>query len=366
MEIARKNRGKYFFNQQTRSGSEESLGDIMAGRNTQISRIYMILNILEGAPQGLSAAQITERLNDRFFDVSKRTVYRDLEALRAAGFSLSETGSTDDNGTKWTLDRNLKMGLVFHPRELIALYLSRNILACLNETPLSDDLNSLFSKIEEKIDSKKQAFLKELEKEIYVEQGNYWGLGIDADILDTIRAACSERHKIEMVYNSVHSRSVRKRMVGPHYLYIAKRSVYLVAEDLEEKSVKVFSVSRISTATMTDEVYEGTIIDPERFFTSSFGIFRASEKVGIKLLFNDHMSAYIRERKWHESQQVVQRSDGRMELTFEAGITPELIAWIQSFGPDVTPLEPQQLIDRLCERAEKTLAHYRTWAKKVG
>ena len=33
------------------------------------------------------------------FEVTKRTVYRDLEALKAAGFPLDEKGKDTENGT---------------------------------------------------------------------------------------------------------------------------------------------------------------------------------------------------------------------------------------------------------------------------
>ncbi|MGE0174338.1 MAG: helix-turn-helix transcriptional regulator [Oligoflexales bacterium] len=330
----------------------------MAGRNTQISRIYMILNILEGAPHGLSALQITDRLNDRFFEVSKRTVYRDLEALRAAGFSLDEAGSTDKNGTRWTLERNVKVGLALNSRELIALYLARKSLDPLKESPFYEDLQSTFDKIEEKIDSKKQNFLKELQKEIYFEQMSQWSQGFNNEIIDTIRACCNEQQKLEIVYASAKSGSTGKRVVGPHYLYIAKKSIYLVAEDIADKTVKVFSVARIHQAEMVDEVYEGTIIEPEKYFNSAFGIFRSEEPTVIKLLFKKSVAAYIKERKWHASQQSVSKDDGSVELIIETGVTPELVSWVQGFGADVKIKEPKKLIDALCDRSVKTLAQY--------
>jgi predicted DNA-binding transcriptional regulator YafY len=81
----------------------------MQGRNAQVARIYKILVLLEGAPQGLTALELRERLLDRGSDVSKRTVYRDLEALADAGFPLSE-GAENENGeaTRWVLHRSLK------------------------------------------------------------------------------------------------------------------------------------------------------------------------------------------------------------------------------------------------------------------
>nr|MBP7864181.1 HTH domain-containing protein [bacterium] len=114
----------------------------MKGRNSQVVRIYKLITILEGAPHGLSISDLTTRLNDRGFEVDKRTIYRDLDALKAAGFPLEERGKTEDQGTRWTLERSIKVSkaLVLNARELLALYLARSALIPLKETPFFTDL----------------------------------------------------------------------------------------------------------------------------------------------------------------------------------------------------------------------------------
>ncbi len=74
-------------------------------RNDQVSRIYNILLILEYAPHGISVRGLCERLNERGHTAGVRTVYRDLSALKKAGFPLYEKGINADNATRWILDR---------------------------------------------------------------------------------------------------------------------------------------------------------------------------------------------------------------------------------------------------------------------
>jgi predicted DNA-binding transcriptional regulator YafY len=141
----------------------------MTGRNSQVARIYCALTILEGAPQGLSVTQLAERLKDRGHDASKRTIYRDMGALSAAGFPLSESDDkTEDGGTIWRLERSKTVGqnLVLSARELIALYLARGVLSPLQGTPTYQDLKSAFDKIEERLGSKHQEFFETLAGEI--------------------------------------------------------------------------------------------------------------------------------------------------------------------------------------------------------
>ena len=75
------------------------------GRSDQVSRIYNILLLLEYAPHGLTVRGLCERLNERGHNAGIRTIYRDLNALRKAGFPLNEKGINADNATRWVLER---------------------------------------------------------------------------------------------------------------------------------------------------------------------------------------------------------------------------------------------------------------------
>lgn len=332
----------------------------MKGRNAQVSRIYKILNILEGAPHGLSVSDLCDRLHDRGFEVGKRTVYRDLDALRSAGFPLNEKGKDDVNGTRWTLEKTTKVShyLVLSARELIALYLARGMLSPLKETPFFEDLTTTFSKIEEKLTGKGQSFLDEVSNDFHFEPGPKWGLGLNPDVIETVRAACTERHQLKVNYSSTNSQSTRDRVLGPHFLYFAKGSLYLVAEDLGDGKNKIFSVPRVNNAEMLDVPYDGESVDPENYFDTAFGIYHASEPVQIKLEFSHPVSTFIRERRWHHSQRVIAKENDKIELQLEVGITPELVQWILGYGPSVKVLGPDSLKSEVKEQAQKTLQIY--------
>ncbi|NDG85792.1 MAG: WYL domain-containing protein, partial [Proteobacteria bacterium] len=234
------------------------------GRNAQVSRILSILDLLESTPSGLSASEIHDRLKERRHHAAKRTIYRDLNALANAGFPLFPDGDGESSG-RWRLERTTRVHqhLVLSAKELFALFLARGALTPLQSTPFFEDLLGIFQKLESRLGTKQLHYLRQLETEVKFEPGPAWGLGINPDILETLRSGCAEEQVIEGVYYSVNSRRESLRRLGPQYLYYALGMLYLVAEDLEAKKVKVFAVPRFRSATMLDEPYQGEIKPPE-------------------------------------------------------------------------------------------------------
>ena len=334
----------------------------MPGRNSQISRIYRILNLLEGAPQGLSILDLWKRINDRGEEIGKRTIYRDVEALEAAGFPLLQTEDVgDEAGRRWSLDRSNQFtkNVVLSAPELLALYLSREALTPLRETPFFRDIQSVFQKIEAKLGPAHREHLDELSSEIHFQPAPAWGLGVSPDVFETLRAACSERQCLRIEYSSVNSGDRRMRIVGPHYIYFSYSAIYLIAEDMETHTIKTFSIPRVHSAEMLEEAYEGAVSDPAGLFEHSFGIYRGTEPVSVKLEFAREVASFIKERRWHASQRVVSKQGGRIEVSLEVALTPEFTQWVLSFGAHVRVVTPLELQSQIVAAAHALIESYK-------
>ena len=59
------------------------------------------------------------------------------------------------------------------------------------------------------------------------------------------------------------------------------------------------------------------------------------------------MAGYIRERNWHESQQLEDAPDGGVRLRMDVAPGFELKAWIKGFLPHVAVVRPACLRDEI-------------------
>jgi predicted DNA-binding transcriptional regulator YafY len=84
--------------------------------------------------------------------------------------------------------------------------------------------------------------------------------------------------------------------------------------------------------------------NPSEYARSAFGI-SGGEAQTVELLFGPSMASYIRERTWHESQQLEEEEDGSVRLTMDVALGFELKAWIKGFLPDVRVVRPTALRD---------------------
>lgn len=336
----------------------------MSGRNSQVARILALLDILDGSTDGITITEMWEKLDKRGHTSSKRSVYRDVEALALAGFPL-QPDSEESATQKWKLERNTRINqyFVLSAKELFALFLARGALTPLQSTPFYEDLQGIFQKLESKLGSRQVEYIASLQNELKFEPGPQWGLGLNPDVLDTVRTACSEGHTIECTYFSVNSKKESTRTLGPHYLYYSKGGLYLVAEDFGDGKTKVFAMPRMKDANMTTNAYEGTITTPEDFFNGSMGVHSGDLIEEVTIEFEADVAQFVKERKWHSSQRTTNLKDDRIRIALEVSQTPELYSWILGFGANAKVISPTKLAEKIAIMAIDTAKIYK---KKVS
>jgi proteasome accessory factor B len=75
--------------------------------------------------------------------------------------------------------------------------------------------------------------------------------------------------------------------------------------------------------------------------------------VGIR--FDKRVSDYIREKRWHPSQSLVELEDGGVEVQLKLGSLVEVQRWILGWGGDAQVLRPPALMESVRAAARRIL-----------
>lgn len=340
----------------------------MGEERKQIARVLTMIDIIDGVRLGITAEEIHTSLADRGFDVHKRTVARDLELLQKLGYPLEEMTS-DDRSVRFRFKSGTRINqfLAVSDQELWALHLLHMLTRQMDTSATGKILRDFFRKIEDKLGHQGRSFLNELTQTQSAETVGAMQKDFGMDVLETLRAACAEEQVVQVNYASANSGTVKQRRLGPQFLFFAKNSFYLVAEDLDATGTKTFAVSRMSTAIMLDEHYSApTAVDPEGYFAASFGIFRGEAAEDVELRFNAQVTPFIQERRWHPSQEIIAESNGSCRLILRVAVTPDLIRWILGWGAAVEVLGSETLREKVREEAASVERIYLNAVKHAG
>ena len=95
----------------------------------------------------------------------------------------------------------------------------------------------------------------------------------------------------------------------------------------------------------------------EKFMGPSFGVYQG-EPVHIKVWFHPDVAGYIKEKIWHESQQIHPQDDGSIIFEAEVAGADEIRLWIMTWGSKAMVLEPESLREEIRAEAEMIAKRY--------
>ncbi len=73
------------------------------------------------------------------------------------------------------------------------------------------------------------------------------------------------------------------------------------------------------------------------------------------LRFHERVADYVREKRWHESQQLRELKSGGVELQLRLSSLAEVARWVLSWGGDAVVVRPAELARSVRQAAQKVL-----------
>jgi predicted DNA-binding transcriptional regulator YafY len=124
------------------------------------------------------------------------------------------------------------------------------------------------------------------------------------------------------------------------------------------KEIRIFALDRIKMLHQTKVSFEvAEDFDFEEFMRPSFGVYQG-EPVKFRIWFSPEPAGYIKEKIWHDTQEILSQKDGSIVFEAEVAGTEEIKFWVMSWGSKALVLETESLREEIRAESEAVAAKY--------
>lgn len=322
-------------------------------RNNKVQR-YRLLQIDEEIRSGKfpNATSLSKKI-----EVSSRTIQRDIEYMRDM-YNAPIEFDAYKNGYYYTEENFYIKSVPLSEGELFSVALFDQLLEQYRNTPLENDLRSVFKKIEMSLPNKitlDSSFLQNQITFIPDQMGT-----INSENFSKIFSALKNRHVLDFEYRPLQKTTWMTRRINPLHAVCQKGNWYVVGFCHDKKDIRVFNFSRMQNVTESKEEFDiPEDFNPDKYFDKEIGIWlSATKKYTVELLISAEIGTFALERSWNKNQKIEQREDGSVWVSFETTQLPEVKRWVLGQGKTVKVLGPDELIAQVKEEVAAVLGMY--------
>ena len=289
----------------------------------------------------------------RELEVSTKSVHRDLEFMRDR-LNLPLEFDVSRNGYSYTEEVGAFPTLQISEGELFALLVAEKALHQYRGTSFEKPLASAFKKMASSLPDTVSLNLAEWEQTISFRMTAE--PIVNLEVFDALARAVAGRRQLRLSYRKPGRRECEERVVDPYQLANVNGEWYLFAWCHLRKDLRTFVPARIQKVEETGQKFDC----PKRFslekrLQDSFGVISGSGTFDVVIRFNEWVADYIREKRWHESQELIELPDGGVELRLKLSSLTEVERWILGWGGQAVAVAPPQLVQAMREAAQRIL-----------
>ena len=322
-------------------------------RNNKVQR-YRLLQIDEEIRSGKfpNATSLSKKI-----EVSSRTIQRDIEYMRDM-YNAPVEFDAYKNGYYYTEENFYIKSVPLSEGELFSVALFDQLLEQYRNTPLENDLRSVFKKIEMSLPNKitlDSSFLQNQTTFIPDQMGT-----INPENFSKIFSALKNRHVLDFEYRPLQKTTWMTRRINPLHTVCQKGNWYVMGFCHDKQDIRVFNFSRMQNVTESKEEFDiPEDFNPDKYFDKEIGIWlSATKKYTVELLISAEIGTFALERSWNKNQKIEQREDGSVWVSFETTQLPEVKRWVLGQGKTVKVLGPDELIAQVKEEVAAVLGMY--------
>jgi predicted DNA-binding transcriptional regulator YafY len=290
-------------------------------------------------------------------EVAGKTIQRDIDFMRDQ-LSLPIEYDAGRFGFYYTEPVTSFPTMQISEKELFSLYVAQKAVAEYRGTSLERPLADALGRLTEGLRDEITVNLQDWDASFSFRSAGT--SATDVERFDQLSGAIRRRQEVRFSYRTLKNPKAERRQVHPYHLTCVDHLWYLLAYDCGRKALRTFALPRMGKVEVGKEHFQRPAdFSPAQVLGGSFGVFSGSGKeYRIRLRFDSFAAQLIRERTWHESQQLREHRGGELTLELTLASLPEIQRWVLSWGSHVKVLGPALLKERVMESHREALKQY--------
>lgn len=308
----------------------------------KIDRLVSIIMLLLNQGR-IGARELAER-----FEVSPRTIYRDIDAINMAGIpvrSATGVGGGFEIMPEYKLDKK-----VFSAADLSALLMG---LSSLSNIVRGDELVHALAKIKSFIPADRAKDIELRADQIRIDLSPWMGGSEIPSCLETIQAALQENRLLTFDYIAHHGNKTA-RTVEPYQLVWKSSHWYFQGYCHQRNDYRLFRLSRISNLRLREETFA-----PRGYQKPILDFAETWEAIQIKIKLRIHKSVMDRVLDYCAYENFLPDGDEHYIVSFPFLENDYYYDILMGFGPRCECLEPAPVRAEMKRRIHDMAARYK-------
>jgi len=296
----------------------------------------------------INRSMVTARELSEKYDVTIRTIYRDIEAIIAAGIPV--VAYQGKQGGFCLMD-NYRID-----RQLLTLSDMTSILLALkglNTALNNESVSEAIEKIESIVPDDKRSIVNQQFDNVIIDL-SYWGEPkVQKDRIALINRAVTEKRLLMFRYRNLRGEEL-VRTIEPMSLILKMNYWYVYGYCRDRDDYRLFRVSRMLDCTLLDTVFvkKDKLFDEKEFFNNQTNVLK------IRLKFSSVAKSKVEEFFANHNSETL--SDGSIIVTVDFPEDEWVYSTLLSYGETVEVLSPPHLRQLVKEKLKKAYNLYKT------
>ncbi len=293
----------------------------------------------------------------RTLEVSRKTIVRDIAFMRDR-LDLPIEFDPAIQAYRYTHPVNAFPTVHVTEGELLALLVAQRALQQYRGTPFHRQLEIAFEKLAGGL---RDRISFSPADELRTVSFKNIGLGkTDLAVFNALSGAVLRQEEVNFNYRKPGEARRSERRVRPYHLANRENLWYLIGFDLERQALRTFAVPRIGSVGVSKTTFSRPAdFSPEKFFANALGVLGGTGDYEVVIRFSPRVAERVREREWHEAQEVRELPDGGLELRLRLGALTEVEQWVLGWGAAAEVIAPPEFRTSIQKTVAALAAVYR-------